>query len=208
MGKIMLAVLCLTIGVATGVWNGSLSEVVAQSDCSDVYAEPPFSPNTPEKLVGFRSLVESGTQSKERVTLHWVNEAADASCFVVQVSFSNGQAADGWTPLETIFDPAANQYRHMNLPSSGEVCCRVYAANQTARSNFSNRVCLELGVPIPPSTVVAPNTPNEEVVVPEESSGLQAWHLIIIVLAIAAVGVVGAVAMWRYKGRRSRVEAG
>ena len=104
--------------------------------------------------------------------------------------------------METIFDPAANQYQHMDLPSSGEVCYRVYAANQTARSDFSNRVCLELGVPILQSTVVAPSDPNEE------SSGLQAWHLIIIVLAIAAVGVGGVVAVWRYKGRRSRVETG
>ena len=110
--------------------------------------------------------------------------------------------------METIFDPAANQYQHMDLPSSGEVCYRVYAANQTARSDFSNRVCLELGVPILQSTVVAPSDPNEEVIVPEESSGLQAWHLIIIVLAIAAVGVGGVVAVWRYKGRRSRVETG
>jgi len=204
MGKRTLLGLCLALFLTAVVWSAAIAGAAVQDDCSDSFASHPLAPGTPAKLVAFRKAVQGVVTPRQDVTLHWINTSSNANCFSIEARFLSGpdpSVNGGWVLLETIHDPRVNQYLHSGVPTSGEVCYRVYASNSVGRSDYSNRVCLSMGGP-PPYDATASGLDSSS-----EGSGFRTGYLLAIVLPLSALAVLAGAALWRFRPRahRSRV---
>ena len=151
--------------------------------------------------MAFRESVEQPSEGLKNIRLRWVNKAANSGCTAIEANYSlEGTATEPggtWDLVETILDPAVSEYLDLAVRAQGDVCYRVYAANALGRSEYSNRVCLELGEIAAPT----PDTGEGDGDSSEDDSG--APILIIVVVALIAIlAVGGGVVMLR--GRRSR----
>lgn len=184
-----------------GLWVSSATGVVAQVDCNSGYTGSALAPDKPELAMAFRESLVLTPEAPKNIRLRWVNKSSNFGCTGVETNYSSqGRAALGgtWDALETIVDPAVSEYLHAAVPTRGEICYRVYAANSLGRSEYSNRVCLVLGVAVTPSPDTDVTGGNST----EDDSGMPVW--IIAGIAVAAVVVVGGgVAMLRGRAGRS-----
>lgn len=152
-GKFTVTGLLLAVSVVVA-WLGAASATTAaiEDGCNDSFVAPP---EGPDRLVGFRQAVEDAAEPQLDIRLSWINRASNANCIALDVNFSTPAGAGSageWVLLETLADPRATQYLHQDVPTSGEVCYRVYSSNDSGRSDYSNRVCLTLEGSVPGTT--------------------------------------------------------
>ena len=136
------------------------------------------------------------------MTLHWLNKADNANCFAVEAKLSSAPepASNGqWALLDTIRDPKVNQHLHRVTASGpGEICYRVYASNSWGRSDYSNRVCLQVEAPV--SSGTASPEPSSS----PQRSGVSTRLILAIALPLGFLAVGGGAAFWRYRRHASR----
>lgn len=187
----LLAVLMLAMATWIALEFHAAAEGISDI-CGDGFKPPPEGPVSPKKLLALRETEGVGSGSLSGVRLHWVNDAWNTNCVVVQQRPSAYAAADTWTTVTTINDPTVNEYLHRDVAPRGEICYRAYAANEMGRSDYSNRVCLLLDPPPqiaanPAATVVLPTSSGNAAGMDQngQSSRSNIW-----VLAVIAVGLV------------------
>ena len=152
--------------------------------------------------MAFRESAEQASEGFKNIRLRWVNKATNFGCTAVEANYSPEGAATElggtWDLVETILDPAVSEFLHVAVPAQGDVCYRVYAANALGRSEYSNRVCLELGE-------IATPTPDTGEGGGDSSEGdSSAPVLIIVVVVLVAILVVGGgVVMMRGRAGRA-----
>ena len=182
--KILFGFCAALIAVA---WMGVSGVLLATAEdiCNDVYAAPPLGPERPGSLIAFRNPV-AGTMDEQDISLHWVNKADNASCFAVEAKLSSAlePASDGqWAFLDTIHDPKINQHLHrVTYSGPGEICYRVYASNSWGKSDYSNRVCLQL------EALDSSGTASAEAGSSAPGSGVSTWLVLAIALPLAGCG--------------------
>ena len=185
-----------------------MPDVVAQDDCGNGVVGHPLAPEMPARLVAFREVVDRVPEPVHDVRLHWINNSNNANCFSVEARFDPrpGSSADrDWVLLETVHDADANHYLHRAVPALGEVCYRVQASNSLGRSDYSNRVCLEMeGF----SSQAANPGVRDQLDSPEESSDSSLWFILAAALPAGAIVVAGGAFLWHLRVRRPRAGGG
>jgi hypothetical protein len=170
-------------------------------DCASNFAGVPPGPEAP---VNFRF---------QDTTLWWENRAANSNCLAIEIKpyippGLRTRSPEQWLPFATIYVVDSTSYAVPAMASGGEVCFRMYAANQHGRSPYTREVCL---LPEQPATATPTpvwgigatpeRTPTPAPTAPPGGS-LGQRPAVVIVVALLVAAVVGLLVLrWRARGR-------
>ena len=201
MSKRILFGLFVALTALSGLWVTYPTGIGAQQDCNANDTGAALAPEKPDLAMAFREATGQTSEGPKNIRLRWLNKASNLGCTGVEANYSpEGTAELGgtWDLLDTMLDPAASEYLHVGVPDLGDICYRVYAANALGRSEYSNRVCIDLSG----SSTGSDNPDNQADGV--SSRGDSGSRVLIMVVAVAAIAVAGGgVAMWRSRTKRA-----
>ncbi len=178
---------------------------VAQADEGDCVSDYVGVPPGPEAPVNLRV---------EGATLRWENRATNANCLAIEIKpylppDLRTRVAEQWLPFATIYAVDFTSYAVPAMESGGNVCFRMYAANQHGRSPYTNEVCLLPEKPPTPTPTAVwgigatpERTPTSSQGVPSGGGpGGRPAVVVMVALLVVATAVGLMVLRWRAGGR-------
>ncbi|MDP3064847.1 MAG: hypothetical protein Q8O40_16845 [Chloroflexota bacterium] len=195
-------VLLALLAVALAGYLVPVNAQAGEGDCASDYVGVPPGPGAP---VGFRV---------EGAVLRWENRAANANCLAIEIKpylppDLRTRVAEQWLPFATIYAVESTSYTVPEMESGGEVCFRMYAANQYGRSPYTGEVCLLPAVPPTPTPTAVwgigatpERTPTASTGGPTSGGRAGRPAVVIMVTLLLVATVVGLMVLrWRVSGR-------
>jgi len=198
------AVLSLALlAVTPAGYDVPLVATADEGDCVSNYVGVPPGPEAP---ANFRI---------EGITLRWENRATNANCLAIEIkpflpSSLRTRVPEQWLPFATIYAVESTSYTVPAMESGGEVCFRLYAANQHGRSSYTGEICLlpERPPTATPTPVWGIGATPERTPTPVPSGpaggGLGQRPAVVIVVALLVVAAVVGLMVLRWRVGRSR----